>query len=176
LLGRALQKRFHKNNLHSLNISSDFVIVANPSVHLAFLYESDEFPRLSTRVEKLTAKYRARIPAREYGLTERDSILITYGDQVQTLGEKPLQTLNAFCKQHLADVITGIHILPFYLWSSDNGFSVVDYRKVDTNLGSWEDISSMQNHFRLMFDGVINHISSQSEWLEAFLCDDLRYW
>ena len=129
----------------------------------------------STRVEKLIAEYHDRIPAQEYRLSERDSILITYGDQVQVGGEKPLQTLSAFCKQHLTGIINGIHILPFYPSSSDDGFSVVDYRKVDLSLGNWEDISSMQNHFRLMFDGVINHISSQSEWFKAFLRDGPQY-
>jgi glucosylglycerate phosphorylase len=150
-------------------------MMANLSAHLAFLYGADEVPQLITRVEKLIAEYRDRIPARVYRLTERDSILITYGDQVQVLGEKPLQILSAFCKQHLTGAINGIHILPFYPSSSDDGFSVVDYRKVDSNLGSWEDISSMQNHFLLMFDGVINHISSQSEWFKAFLRDDPHY-
>ncbi|HMD81668.1 MAG TPA: alpha-amylase family glycosyl hydrolase, partial [Anaerolineales bacterium] len=72
-------------------------------------------------------------------------------------------------------VVKGIHILPFYPWTSDDGFSVVDYRKVDPALGDWKHISAMQSHFRLMFDGVINHISSQSEWFKAFLNDDPRY-
>jgi len=94
---------------------------------------------------------------------------------VQLPNEKPLQTLRAFCEQYLANVVNGIHILPFYPWTSDDGFSVVDYRKVDSNLGAWEDISSMQSHFRLMFDGVINHISAQSEWFKAFLQDDPHY-
>jgi glucosylglycerate phosphorylase len=150
-------------------------MMANLSAHLAFLYGADEVPQLIPRVEKLIAEYRDRIPVREDRLTERDSILITYSDQVQVRGEKPLQTLSAFCKQHLKGVINGIHILPFYPWTSDDGFSVVDYRMVDSSLGNWEDISSMQNHFRLMFDGVINHISAQSEWFKAFLRDDAYY-
>ncbi|WP_345324441.1 alpha-amylase family glycosyl hydrolase [Candidatus Villigracilis proximus] len=33
----------------------------------------------------------------------------------------------------------------------------------------------MQNDFRLMFDGVINHISAESDWFKAFLQDDPRY-
>ena len=150
--------------------------MANLSAHLAFLYGADEVPQLIARVEKLIAEYRARIPAREYRLTERDSI----SDYIWRSGTSPrmksrYKLLIAFCKQHLSGIINGIHILPFYPWSSDDGFSVVDYRKVDSSLGNWEDISSMQNHFRLMFDGVINHISSQSEWFKAFLRDDPRY-
>ena len=102
-------------------------------------------------------------------------MLITYGDQVQSLNEKPLATLGSFCKETLTGIVNGIHILPFYPWTSDDGFSVVDYRKVDPALGDWEDISGMQSHFRLMFDGVINHISSQSGWFKAFLQDDPYY-
>jgi len=143
--------------------------------HLAFLYGEDKAPQLYERTRHLMDGYRTRISARDGGLTEHDSLLITYGDQVQSPDEKPLQTLGKFCKQYLADIAGGIHILPFYPWTSDDGFSVVDYRKVDSNLGDWEDISSMQSNFRLMFDGVINHISSQSEWFKGFLRDDPRY-
>jgi len=143
--------------------------------HLTFLYGEDKAPHVLARVEKLIADYRERIPARDGGLTERDSILITYGDQVQSPNKNPLQTLSTFCKQYLDNVVGGIHILPFYPWTSDDGFSVVDYRKVDSNLGGWEDISSMQSRFRLTFDGVINHISAQSGWFKGFLRDDPRY-
>ncbi len=101
-------------------------------------------------------------------------MLITYGDQVQAPNEKPLQTLKAFCDSHLPGVLNSIHILPFYPWTSDDGFSVMDYRQIDPVLGTWDDVSSMQN-FRLMFDGVINHISSQSDWFQKFLQDDLLY-
>ncbi len=130
---------------------------------------------LLDHVQAILADYRTRIHAIDGELTERDSILITYGDQVQSPDEKPLRTLNRFCKQYLTDLVNGIHILPFYPWTSDDGFSVVDYRKVDPNLGDWDDISSMQSHFRLMFDGVISHMSSQSEWFKGFLRDDPRY-
>ena len=142
--------------------------------HLTFLYGNDKATQLLARVEKLIANYRTRIPARSGELTERDSMLITYGDQVQSLDEKPLQTLGTFCREYLTDVIGGIHILPFYPWTSDDGFSVVDYRQIDPALGDWDDVSSMQN-FRLMFDGVINHISSQSDWFQKFLQDNLHY-
>lgn len=143
--------------------------------HLAFLYGEDQAPQLYDRAQKLMDGYRKQILSRAGELTERDSILITYGDQVQSPNENPLKTLNIFCEQYLTDVVNGIHILPFYPWTSDDGFSVIDYRKVDSSLGDWVDISSMQSHFRLMFDGVINHISAQSEWFKAFLQDDPHY-
>ena len=142
--------------------------------HLIFLYGEDQASHILARVEKLLGEYSTRIKVRDGELTERDSILITYGDQVQSQNEKPLQTLNKFCKRYLTGVISGIHVLPFYPWTSDDGFSVVDYRQIDPLLGSWDDISSMQN-FRLMFDGVINHISSSSAWFQGFLNDDPRF-
>ncbi len=150
--------------------------------HLIFLYGEDTAVRLLERTQNLPNEYRSRIKPHNGTLTERDSILITYGDQVQTQArpeqsrrdEKPLQTLKKFCEKYLTDVVSGIHILPFYPWTSDDGFSVVDYRQVDPALGTWDDVSSMQN-FRLMFDGIINHISSQSEWFQKFLQDDPRY-
>ncbi len=141
---------------------------------LAFLYGDDQAARLLDRVQALLADYRARISPRDGGLSQRDSILILYGDQVQAPNEKPLQTLKKFCDEHLTDIVSGIHILPFYPWTSDDGFSVVDYRRIDPALGGWDDVSAMQN-FRLMFDAVINHISSQSEWFQKFLQDDSRY-
>ena len=143
--------------------------------HLTFLYGANQAPRLLERVQASLAEHRPHIPAHNGDLTERDSLLITYGDQVQASGEKPLQTLNTFCEKYLKDVIGGIHILPFYPWTSDDGFSVVDYRQIDPALGNWEAVSAMQNHFRLMFDAVINHISSQSEWFKKFLQDDPYY-
>lgn len=143
--------------------------------HLAFLYGEDKAPQLYERAQSLVDGYRTRISMRNGELTEHDSILITYGDQVQSPNEKPLQTLGIFCKQYLTGIIGGIHILPFYPWTSDDGFSVTDYRKVDSNLGDWDDVSSMQNNFRLMFDGVINHISSKSDWFNEFLQDNPHY-
>jgi glucosylglycerate phosphorylase len=143
--------------------------------HLTFLYGADKAPQLFERLQRIMTTYRVQIPAYDGELTERDSILITYGDQLQFSGEKPLQSLRAFCNQYLDGVVSGIHILPFYPWTSDDGFSISDYRRVDPAQGDWNDISSMQAHFRLMFDAVINHASAQHEWFQAFLRDDPQY-
>lgn len=141
---------------------------------LTFLYGGDVSARLLERTKQLLDEYRPRLTQRDSGLSERDSILISYGDQVQRSTETSLQTLKRFCDEHLTGIVSGIHILPFYPWTSDDGFSVVDYRQIDPDLGTWDDVSSMQN-FRLMFDGVINHISSKSEWFQKFLQDDPHY-
>ncbi len=145
--------------------------------HLIELYGEASGLEAFHRLFRLLDGYRGRVipPPRSSSLSERDSIIIAYGDQVRTQNEKPLKSLRAFCEKYLIDVVSGIHILPFYPWTSDDGFSVVDYRKVDPALGDWDDLSSMQSHFRLMFDAVINHVSSQSEWFQGFLRDDPRY-
>jgi sucrose phosphorylase len=157
--------------------------------HLIFLYGERSGRETAGRLEALIESYRPPIsppanagggPARPWALTERDSILITYGDQVQTPGEPPLRTLADFCERHLAGTpstgsgccLSGIHILPFYPWTSDDGFAVKDYRAVDPALGDWQDIARIGRRLRMMFDGVINHISSQSEWFQAFLRDE----
>jgi sucrose phosphorylase len=108
-------------------------------------------------------------------LTQRDSILITYGDQVLEPGSPPLRALAGFCERYLPGLVSGIHILPFYPFSSDDGFSVIDYKAVNPDLGSWEDLIPFRRSFRLMFDAVINHISVQSEWFSAFLGGDPKY-
>jgi sucrose phosphorylase len=141
--------------------------------HLIFLYGADNAPQLFERLQGIMAGYRPQV--RDAELTERDSILITYGDQLGSPDEKPLQTLGTFCNRYLNGIVSGIHILPFYPWTSDDGFSVSDYCRVDPALGDWEDISSMQDPFHLMFDAVINHASTQHEWFQAFLRDDPRY-
>ncbi|MEI6043225.1 MAG: sugar phosphorylase [Chloroflexota bacterium] len=102
-------------------------------------------------------------------LTERDVILITYGDQVRVNGTSPLQTLHRWLETNLQGLINTIHLLPFYPYTSDDGFSVVDYRQVDPLLGSWSDLRALHTDFKLMFDAVINHISASSAWFQGFL-------
>jgi glucosylglycerate phosphorylase len=118
---------------------------------------------------------RAECPGKASALTERDAVLISYADQVREPDAPPLQTLAAFCERHLRGVVSGIHVLPFYPWSSDDGFSVKDFFAVDPCYGTWEDIQRLGTNFDLMFDGVFNHVSAQGEWFQRFLADDPRY-
>jgi glycosidase len=105
-------------------------------------------------------------------LSERDALLITYADQVREPNRAPLATLADFTKTHLAGVVSGVHLLPFYPWSSDDGFSVKDFFAVDPAFGDWPDIERFRPDFDLMFDAVFNHMSAQSEWFKRFLADD----
>ena len=71
--------------------------------------------------------------------------------------------------------INTVHILPFFPYSSDRGFSIIDFEEVDPRLGAWEDIEVLGRRFRLMFDGVFNHVSSKSRWFQRFLNGDPGY-
>jgi sucrose phosphorylase len=70
---------------------------------------------------------------------------------------------------NLQDLINTVHILPFFPYSSDDGFSVIDYRQIDPALGDWNDVAQLNEHFGLMFDLVLNHVSSQSTWFADYL-------
>lgn len=98
-----------------------------------------------------------------------DTILITYGNTIQNEGELPLHSLRRFLNKHLKDYISAVHILPFFPFSSDDGFSVMDYLSVNPALGEWEDIEAISKDYRLMADLVINHMSSRSLWFDNFL-------
>jgi glycosidase len=108
-------------------------------------------------------------------LSQRDAILITYGDQFQEPGRPPLQILVELAAQHLDGVVSGIHILPFFPYSSDDGFSVIDYRQVNPDLGTWDDVHRLGERFKLMFDAVINHISRDSAWFQGYLRGEVPY-
>ncbi len=102
-------------------------------------------------------------------VTENDVMLITYADSIKDEEEKPLVTLNKFLSTYADDVITAVHILPMFPYTSDDGFSVVDYYKVDDKLGSWDDVRELSKKFDLMLDAVINHVSKSSKWFQSFL-------
>jgi glycosidase len=107
--------------------------------------------------------------------TERDAILITYGDLLYKRHQSPLKTLGDFCDTYLRGTINTIHILPFFPSSSDRGFSIIDFETVDSLLGSWSDIEALEARYQLMFDGVINHVSSKSRWFIEFLAGNPEY-
>ena len=100
--------------------------------------------------------------------SQRDVALITYGDSILGGGEKPLKVLSDFCRRWLKDSVTWVHVLPFFPWTSDDGFSVLDYSSVNQALGNWEDVSALANEYTLMADLVLNHCSSRSAWFDNF--------
>lgn len=100
---------------------------------------------------------------------ENDIVVITYGDSVVNESEKPLVTLKHFMDDYLTDAINKVHILPFFPFSSDDGFAVSDYSTVNESLGDWKDIKRIAKSRGLMADLVINHCSSRSLWFDNFI-------
>ena len=100
--------------------------------------------------------------------SERDCLVITYGNSVIDGAHKPLDVLNDFLQSHLEGTVSGVHILPFFPYTSDDGFAVTDYTVVDSQLGDWADINRISGRFRLMSDLVLNHVSSQSKWFNEY--------
>lgn len=109
------------------------------------------------------------MPGKAQRWDETDAYLISYADNLQQPGEAPLKTLHQFCSQRLRGLIKTVHLLPFYPWSSDDGFSVIDYRQVHEEYGEWRDVEAFGRDFHLMFDFVLNHGSAKSDWFRDFV-------
>jgi glucosylglycerate phosphorylase len=114
-------------------------------------------------------------PAVTQPWSERDALLITYGDSVTAAGAPPLQALERFLAEDLGDAVTLVHVLPFYPYSSDDGFAVTDFRQVRTELGDWADIERLARERRLVFDAVINHVSASSVYMEGYARGEAEY-
>jgi len=146
---------------------------------LRFLY-GGQAPEVYERLLSMLEDFQKRNPTlsdRRPGTrwSEKDAFLITYGDQVREPGKLPLQSLGEFLEEYAGGILSGVHILPFFPYSSDYGFSVIDYKQVNPDWGTWDDIKRIGRHFRLMFDAVINHVSSKSKWFQEFLKGNPEY-
>ena len=128
------------------------------------------FKKLSAKIKRCDFK---KSPQKT--LSQKDSVLIVYGDSFVKRKEKPLKTLLRFLDAYVAGRINRVHILPFFPYSSDDGFSVIDYRKTDEKLGGWKEIKKISEKFPLMFDFVLNHISSKSAWFKKYLDNDKKF-
>ena len=141
---------------------------------LHLLYQKEDAKKALKGIEELLESYRAKISSATYKMSEKDIVLITYADQISSDRENPLATLNKFLKDQVPELNT-VHLLPMFPYSSDDGFSVIDYYAVDPRHGGWEDVEKLGSQYRLMFDSVINHISSQSSWVQGYLQNDPEF-
>ena len=107
--------------------------------------------------------------------SEKDIILITYGNSIQTADETPLDTLATFLRERLTGVVNSVHILPFFPYSSDDGFSVIDYYQVNSDWGDWSDVAKVAQNFDLMIDLVINHCSRENLWFVDYIGNHQPY-
>lgn len=138
---------------------------------LSRIYGGRDAETALSRILALIEKFSFR-PRSKIGLfSQEDVTLITYGDTLFKPGQAPLSTLHEFASEYLSSTVSTIHFLPFFPWSSDDGFSVKDFYAINPELGTWEDVASIGGDFELMFDFVINHFSSKSQWFDAYLAD-----
>ncbi len=139
------------------------------------LYPS-EHAQVSEQLVGLAESYRHRLGGREVEpATERTAVLITYGDGIRRSGETPLHTLAAFLRDHVGEVLSDVHLLPMFPWTSDDGFAVVDHRAVNPAIGTWADVEDLARDHTVMFDFVANHTSSASRWFLGWLAGDPAY-
>ncbi|MDR0297193.1 MAG: alpha-amylase [Streptococcaceae bacterium] len=140
--------------------------------HLEKIYADADL----VEAEKLFEQLVARTPLKKLAekVSEKSVYLITYGDSFQDGKRAPLQVLREVVSEKLP-YFTDIHLLPMFPYTSDDGFSVVDYLKINPDLGDWSDVADLARERRLMFDFVCNHMSVSSSWFQKFLAGDADF-
>lgn len=79
--------------------------------------------------------------------------------------------------------VTFLHLLPLYKapeGDSDGGYAVSDYRKVNPQLGTTNDLKKLakvlaENDISLVLDFVFNHTSEEHRWAQAAKAGDNEY-
>lgn len=138
------------------------------------LYGPTEAGRLLPQLQALIDQWSPRIGARPGGWSEADALLITYADTLRD-STAPLVTLHDFLSAQVGELISFVHLLPFFPYSSDDGFSVIDFRTVRPDLGNWQDVERLAHDYRLVFDAVINHVSISSRYMRGYCDGDPSY-
>ncbi len=145
------------------------------SRHLAILYPDRETNSICDAIMAALSVLPCSEREPDELWSEQDCLLITYGDSICNGSEKPLRTLKGFLDKYCSGAVSSVHILPFYPFSSDDGFAVIDYRAVREDLGDWDDIQAIAGSYKLMSDVVINHVSSQSDWFAGYVRGEEPY-
>ncbi|WED23655.1 alpha-amylase family glycosyl hydrolase [Vibrio sp. JC009] len=141
---------------------------------LAGVYSPEQLSTLIPSLMEVVAK-QPSYEGKKQWVDQNDVMLITYGDSIQEQGKAPLQTLNEFLNDNAKDILSAVHLLPCFPYTSDDGFSVVDYWKINPDLGDWDNVQQLSGDYNLMFDGVINHISQSSDWFQGYLKGEEQY-
>ena len=141
---------------------------------LTKLYGSENVESILNRIESLLDDYRRKSKSSSV-LTEDDVALICYADSFHSSGKPPLQILHKFLVQYLEDAVSIVHLLPFFPYSLDDGFSVIDYKLINPDLGDWIDIENLGKSYGLIIDAVVNHISVKSTWFQEYLKGNPKY-
>jgi sucrose phosphorylase len=141
---------------------------------LKYIYPS-QYEEIYEKVLLLIDKWKQKVNFSYPWVDNNDVMLITYGDGIRKNGIDPLKALKEFLDEELAGFISAVHLLPMFPYTSDDGFSISDFREVNPELGSWKDIDKLNEEYELMFDAVINHASISSTYFREFLNETDRY-
>lgn len=145
--------------------SIDYEVLA----YLIQLYGTAQGQRLHEDLSAIAHRTADQIGGAALPKATSEALLICYGDSLRDSAKQPLEVLGEFANEHLEGVISGIHILPFFPSSSDDGFAVIDYRQVRSDLGDWSHISALSRRFDVMVDLVINHCSRENLWFTDYV-------
>jgi hypothetical protein len=164
----------HQFDSQALGAGHSNGIDARLEQRLTLLYGAERAPAIARRMRGIADRLcQQRVgPRLKAGLDETEVVLITYANTVQSPGARPLQTLKYFLETYLENSISFVHVLPFFPYSSDDGFAVTDFRAVNPELGTWEDVLALGKCFNLAFDLVLNHCSREHLWFVDFIQGD----
>ena len=134
----------------------------------SYILNESEIKKLSDNILKLIKN---KISKKKYNINEKDILLISYADTIRSQNNKSFRILKDFLDTYIKKKINIIHILPFYPSSSDGGFAVTDFFKIDNVHGNWSDLRKLSNDYIIMSDIILNHASSKGIWFKRFLED-----
>ncbi len=144
-------------------------ILNKTAQHLQKIYKENFSEQIANEIYRLVLSVKKLKNTGRPLWNEKDIIMITYGNTFISQNKCPLKTLHWFLTKYIGATIPCIHILPFFPYSSDDGFSVTDYLSVNQELGDWHDIQMIKNDYDLMIDMVINHVSKSHLWFKNYL-------
>jgi len=145
-------------------------LIARIETHLLAIYGEGDHGDLVERLidaMQLREHFFEPVPFANHW-SEQDVALITYADSIKSSKQAPLRDLAEFVRERLGDAVSIVHVLPYFPWTSDDGFAVSDYLKVHSDLGDWSDLEALSQDYRIMSDLVVNHCSASHEWFQQF--------
>lgn len=145
-------------------------LILRIETHLTVIYGEDGHEGLGNRLidaMQLREHFFDPVPFTNHW-SERDIAVITYGDSILPSEGSPLAELTRFLRNRLDDAVSIVHILPYFPWTSDDGFAVSDYDQVNPDLGDWSHLEALSQDYRIMSDLVVNHCSAAHEWFQQY--------
>ena len=147
--------------------------IAEPHTRIEVLLDAIYGDRADRTVDELASLVEAH-RAEDLGSGRPTAWLIAYPDHIQGSGSS-LAELGAFADARLPAEFEGLHILPCFPSSSDEGFAVMDYHEIDPAFGTWADIEELARHRHVMLDAILNHASARGRWFSAWRSGDPQF-